>query len=445
MRPPDGGSIYAEIAHEAMTTPPLRAKSSTRRISLEDGITTSVDPNGKFQLTAQWVVQPGLRFDSVVQRQPDETKVALSQGAEVELRAIGSMYAVGVEPADQRFRIYDPTGTRLLGDTEMAELGIDMEQWRRSMILTPGTLRVFAVFDGPFQRFSSPSQMTPDTYRKWSTSSIDHLGDRIYTAFEDYRWHNGGVEFVWDIAHGKLEEATAPAEAGELLTLSDCELKVVAIEPGQYLMKEVRKRYGGKFAVEETTQSIGTQGCTVFVTTDSPQLWQAMDCVLLDKAGKPLRKSSHFWPDKSRIAAVCTNAAPEEVAQVKIQYRSAMDRVLFNIPKVPGVPEENIDPENLFNVRIPYLEITDSGQFAEVLAGGTQLDMDFNYSILDNPTFYPRTFKDVSMRQLLEEAQEINNGRRLVLDLSEYSIRQTRRPEWLETLCNWFESVGDWF
>ncbi len=42
----------------------------------------------------------------------------------------------------------------------------------------------------------------------------------------------------------------------------------------------------------------------------------------------------------------------------------------------------------------------------------------------------------------MDEAQSINQDRRLVVDLDEYSIRETRRPEWLEAVCDWLRDLG---
>ena len=103
---------------------------------------------------------------------------------------------------------------------------------------------------------------------------------------------------------------------------------------------------------------------------------------------------------------------------------------------IPGLPEQNNSIDDLFNVRIPYVRLHDSGQVDQFLQQTLQLSSSRStglmprYSILNYP--FPLDFNDVTLREI---AQCYAKGGRLYIDLEndqlkrEYSVPLLRRLE----------------
>ncbi len=442
IRPPEGGPPFGELAYKAQKDPPLKGKGRTL-VSLSKGITvTQGEDPAAFELVAENTVIPTLQYDKAAKNLPGEATVELSHKEEVKLLASGVMYSEGMEPADRRFHFFRPGSSKELLESELAELGVRMVDWETRV--KSGQLFAAAIFEGPFQQCRGLRPYSPDTYWEWELNGVEPISDtRVIAYAGDYRWYDGPIEFVWDMAHGPTEIRESPIEPGAEMDFGSCMVKVVASAPGMYMMEPVRTATSGKYAVAHKSKQMGPQGTTVFLTSDSPQLWRSMECSLLNKDGESIGEASFGWPDQERIACVFTSSAPEEIAGIQVRYWPALDRVFYSLPKLAGLPEANQAPANLFDLRIPYLELHSARDFAETLSGGTQLQVEMDYGNLDLPGYYPQTYKDVSLRTLMDEAQSINQGRRLVVDLNQYTIRETRRPRWLEALFGGLSRVGD--
>src|SRR5207244_3073155 len=72
----------------------------------------------------------------------------------------------------------------------------------------------------------------------------------------------------------------------------------------------------------------------------------------LGAGGKALESAGGGSSDQLTTAAV--RARANEVKRIRLKFFPNVHRLVFTIPELPGLPEENRNMENLFDVHIPY-------------------------------------------------------------------------------------------
>jgi hypothetical protein len=110
-------------------------------------------------------------------------------------------------------------------------------------------------------------------------------------------------------------------------------------------------------------------------------------------------------------------AEPGELKEVRFRYFPATHRVLVTIPELPGLPEENRNIENLFDVHIPYFR----NQYEYAFQGGVAqlLQIQNTYIPLTFPQgYFPLIHTNTTPRALFNEIRSLrsNPAQQLVAD-----------------------------
>ncbi|MEM7015686.1 MAG: hypothetical protein AAF585_29855, partial [Verrucomicrobiota bacterium] len=127
----------------------------------------------------------------------------------------------------------------------------------------------------------------------------------------------------------------------------------------------------------------------------------------------------------------------------RLQFRCApnFDRVIFQLPKIPGLPVANHDVDNLFDSEIPYFRPETLQQYENFIRAGAQIVWGDRPGLSDED--FPTEFTDASLHEILEFADTRGSDRRLVI--REGVITLAPEPAWKTKITGWWECVRNWF
>src|SRR6185295_5178070 len=98
---------------------------------------------------------------------------------------------------------------------------------------------------------------------------------------------------------------------------------------------------------------------------------------------------------------------PERVARIRAKYLPLLDRLIIELPGMPGLPEANRGIEDLMQVRIPYLRVKDEYEWV-LLASLLQLDVwpyrdgaIADWPAIRVPRSYPMEFRNATVAEIL--------------------------------------------
>ena len=125
----------------------------------------------------------------------------------------------------------------------------------------------------------------------------------------------------------------------------------------------------------------------------------------LDKDGQILSgsegTSSSTFTNEIRIKQPLKN-----IAKIQAKYRTNRYRIIVHLPYIPGLPEQNKNIENFFDMHIPYVKFNDYNHINNVLREVLQLRKSHaagqrpSQSLQKNT--FPMVFKDATLRDIAE-------------------------------------------
>jgi hypothetical protein len=154
-----------------------------------------------------------------------------------------------------------------------------------------------------------------------------------------------------------------------------------------------------------------------------------LDIELLDDAGKPL--PNYGSSSGSNVLVPSVRGAADEVKEIRIKYYPKVYRIIFKLPELPGLPEENRDLKNLFDARVPYMRLQQQWSVDDALRRLTQMNI-FMGSLPLNPTniYYPIIYTNRTTRDIFEDvAHHLADPQdRLKADAEKNQIEVARPP-----------------
>lgn len=246
-------------------------------------------------------------------------------------------------------------------------------------------------------------------------------------------WHQTPIELVATVATGPIETFTIPAREGAELSYPEGQLKLLLISE-ENLGGWSSRNDGGTntmtFKLGRRTGYWGNRKSTSFLFHSWPQGWAIpIDFEFVDVNGKKIDglgagSSGNFLMARAE-------ADSEQIKEVRVKYYSKKHRLIFTIPELQGLPEENRNVENLFEVRIPYMYMRYEWDFQYGI--GKLLQMEQQHFALTFPNGYFPTFRtNTTPRELFLEMESLlsNQDQQLVADPVKNEIRVRKHPLW---------------
>jgi hypothetical protein len=213
-------------------------------------------------------------------------------------------------------------------------------------------------------------------------------------------WHSAPIALVADIAFGPPQIIEFPARVGERVGYPGGELRLVVMAKGMDQRSTTRTSDKLILRVQPRTYN-RDETTTCFVFACLPRAHQApLDIEILDVEGEALQSqgggTSGLFVEKTVLGDV------SDAETVRVKFYPDRKRLIFHLREIPGLPPENQEVGNLFDVRIPYVQIRSDYDFRDLVSSLTQMEVKGNSPPNQN-SFGPMSFENVTVRDLVQE------------------------------------------
>jgi hypothetical protein len=268
---------------------------------------------------------------------------------------------------------------------------------------------------------------------------------RMNVETELTRWHGGPVEVVADIGLGPIETIDIPAREGSVIRTKHWMLYLAAVQEGDSRGTSQSSSGNGTtitFRFREEDDDARKE--TTFVFLGSPWAYHLpVDFEFYDKEGNEIRGggagSSSFYRTIRAYAPV------EQIHTIRAVIYPDVRRLVFEVPEIYGLPEENYGVKNLFDVHVPYLRIRSRWEFRRAVEDLVQMEFKGRMPNFNPPAGYlPKGFTNATPKEVLQEFMRVavtNQPSRLHVDSQNHTL-ELRGPLWEEILLKLKNLVG---
>jgi hypothetical protein len=263
-----------------------------------------------------------------------------------------------------------------------------------------------------------------------SGHSMGTLTNGFYYGTTLELWHQTPLELVATIATGPIEtysmkptegaEAKFPGGNARLLVVSEKNLN------------NWSSRHDGRtnlitYRLGDPSWPRPPRAQTSLLLHVWPTAFAApIEIEVLGEGGKKLQGGNSGT--SGNLMKVTVDGVPEDIREVRLKYYTRKYRVIFDIPELPGLPEENRNVENLFDVRIPYMNLRYEYDFQYGI--GKLLQMSQGHYALNFPNgYFPTKRTNTTPRELFLEMEGMlaNKESQLVADPQKNEIRESKQ------------------
>lgn len=228
-------------------------------------------------------------------------------------------------------------------------------------------------------------------------------GNRLQGFEVDLRmWHKSPVDVVLDIAHGPTDVFEFDAVEGDGYSAPDTDIRLVTIA------RDVSGSFGSssdgkttKIMLEPATDPKRSYDKYVFICQPSVSS-SPFTIELLDAQGKKVGGGASTSGIHASMSVQKKDRG--KVSKVRVIRRNAIERVFVHLPYWPGLPDQNQDIKNLFDITIPYANLRDRWRFEDLVRSTLQCNTSTRGSIGNIPTgYFPRDVSNMTIRQVVED------------------------------------------
>lgn len=268
-------------------------------------------------------------------------------------------------------------------------------------------------------------------YNLTSSSSRSGDQDEFWYETEIALWHPAPIELLLTVATGPAETFTIAPKTNELVRYPGGLLKVIGIVDAP--VRGMTSLFDGKtnsvtLRKQTTARSQFDPACS-FIFQSLPGISDLpIDLEFLDEEGRVIQTRGGNY--SSRIILVSLAERVDRVKQIRVKYYSTVARLIFPLSELPGLPEENRNVKNLFNVHIPYTRFQSDWEMTSALSKLTQTGPFPPIALNQMITFYPLVFTNITTRDLFLDVNRrlANPEDRLTIDPEKNSIEVAHPP-----------------
>ena len=324
-------------------------------------------------------------------------------------------------------KIYDAQARPMSWET------VKLDRWDRELQARgdfPSAKYFFQVTNVPefkllrFQTFDARTRMSLN-----SGTASSYTKEAFWVEADVRLWHQTPIELVSTVAVGPSQTFETKPEVGNELRFPGGALKLI------YVVPERINGWGSSSNGKTNTATLNLNADAVvgytnessFVfyvwptTTDLP-----IDLELLDENGKKLDGAGGGTSDQIIISSAFVK--PEKVKAIRVKYYPKIHRIIWTIPELPGLPEENRNLQNLFDARIPFMRFQYEWNYQENLKQLVAMDMD-HFPLQYPNGYFPLIRTNFTPRNLLKEIEAKLPNQQLAVDNKKNRI-EARRPPW---------------
>jgi hypothetical protein len=318
---------------------------------------------------------------------------------------------------------------RPLSEGDLTSLGF--KKWERTVYAStamekfPSAVFVFGSKAHPPGYYKMRGLFDARTHRPFTTGSSysqvssDYLG-RLSVQYE--AWHQTPLELVLDVElDGSVAVVTNPV-ADSVIPVPGGLVKIVGVWGGRI---NGSSSYGGTpsrvvVTLSESESRGGSNSFLVFAC-EPPGLAVHPEC--LDGSGAVINHSGAFGA--GAIHSLGLKANKNDVKQVRLTVFTNHYSVILPVPPLPGLPPQNRQIRNLFNVRIPGVRLEREDDLRRLISSATETD--FAYppfgDIMPKGSFPMLRTNTTPAELLAEYSRHIPWGYRLAVDQQKQELR----------------------
>ncbi|MFT5465281.1 MAG: hypothetical protein ACI8UO_000369 [Verrucomicrobiales bacterium] len=416
-----------------------------------EGIKISYDRGGEIQASYPFEM-PGAVPRSIVEAKPNTLEAELVDGLTVRLSALSVVYASG--PGDTTSKAFnaatlEPASPAELHQQQLPWFGDDTAhelEAIRAPISGKAEFRFFVTADsrgGPIA-FSRFMLFDPATHNSWESEDWsgtltvdDYRRYGVSIPFHLYRFHDRPLRLVVEVTHGPSELLSLAPKAGDVAVGEQFVCQLVDIQRARSVT--TRSIGDGLFAGQYGVSSESNPSTVMLLgfSGDSNQSQQSIHVETKD--GKWHSAPVRGW---KLATARISNIVPEDIISIEVEV-PRQKLVVFDLPRIPGMPEANSAPSNLFSVEAPFLTIRDETDLQQLLRDAAQFE-----GWVDAPdfpeTWFPRSYHRTSIRKIMSEyLSEANQP--YYLDRGQFLLTETNKPKWRLWVDEKWEGAKGWF
>jgi len=315
-----------------------------------------------------------------------------------------------------------------ISDMEVArELPRQRDRTMESSRTRPAYRFDLAVVGGPWKFAGAKlydARTQKDVNAGWSSQQI--YGTNLMLGMNPYLWHATPVELVVDMLTGPMEEEELRPVVGESFTVGKSRYQL--IYTADKLVQSYSLGDDSRIEYVQFNSPAGQTGQKSFLLfkITPPAILSYFQIEYLDANGKVIEAVDGEWAGSKLVANLQHKLADIKAIRVR-KYRSG-NRLVFQLPSLPGLPRENRQVDNLFKVRAPVLRFDESWKQADYVRRITQLETPL-ISVSLPPGTYPRWFTNATPAEVLEDYGKVMsvkedfhvNQEKLVLEVGKRS------------------------
>ena len=218
-------------------------------------------------------------------------------------------------------------------------------------------------------------------------------------------WHQTPIDLVIDVSFGPSKTFEFPPEVGEGFKYEGFECRLISILDDIDTSRSSNSSYDKKSIIRIFKAAPNRKGSSFIFACHPTASKMPVTFSFLDKDGQNLTgrgSSTTGYIQENRL-----DQPLEKVTMIQAKYRTNIYRIIVHLPYIPGLPEQNKNIENLFDVYIPYVKFDSAGRIDDFINKTLQLQRSKTTGRkpsqnIQNSSF-PIIFTDMTIRDIAKQ------------------------------------------
>lgn len=216
------------------------------------------------------------------------------------------------------------------------------------------------------------------------------------------RWHSGPLKLVADVGFGPLEKMDIPVQVGSRVHYKNWALHLVGIQRGESRSSGSSSQGSNRTLTFRFEEDEGEER-TTFVFVGSPWAYHLpVDFEFYDAEGNEIPGGGSGSSSYYRMAYA--KAPPDKVHTIRALIYSDVRRLVFDLPEVYGLPKENYDVANLFEIHLPHVRVRSQWEFKRFVEDLVQMEFKSRAGNFSAPQgYFPLLLTNTTPKEVLQE------------------------------------------
>jgi hypothetical protein len=269
-------------------------------------------------------------------------------------------------------------------------------------------------------------------YPLTSGYSSSSFSSGFYFANDLRIWHQTPIQLVTTIATGPTNHYPIAFSEGAELSYPGGHIRLMLMQNEEDFGSTSSSHDGRSnvvtFTLRPSQLTDPNRKTCSFIFHSWPRANNApIDFQFLDASGKVLK--SYRTGSTGHLLRTAIKCALADVKQIRLVHYPNVYRLVFTIPELPGLPEQNRNIENLFDVHIPYMYFRYEHDFQYQIGHLLQMEQ-HHFALTFTNRHFPTFRTNTTPRELFTEMEKLlaNPNLHLVADPEKNQVAAKPHP-----------------